>query len=203
MRNRFFVSMGVIAVAILFVVLARIPLAGQAPSPATAKAPAKTWTLPHTPDGQPDLQGIWTNATVTPLERPSDLAGKEVFTDAEAAEYARQAVQRNNADRRESAPDADVARAYNDFWYDRGTKVIPTKRTSLVVDPPDGRIPALTPEAEKKAAERAEARRLHPADGPEDRSLAERCVKWGTAGPPMLPGPYNNNYQIVDRKSVV
>ena len=197
MRNRFFASMGAVTVAILFVALARIPLAGQAPPAARAKVPAKTWTLPHTLDGQPDLQGIWTNATITPLERPSDLAGKQVFTDAEAAEYAKQAVQRNNADRRESAPDADVARAYNDFWYDRGTNVIPTKRTSLVVDPPDGRIPALTPEAEKKAAERAEARRLHPADGPEDRSLAERCVKWGTAGPPMLPGPYNNNYQIV------
>jgi len=189
--------MGFVAIAIQLVALAQTPLAGQAPSAAGAKIPAKTWTLPHTPDGQPDLQGVWTNATVTPLERPTGLAGKQVFTEEEAAEFAKQAVQNNNADRRDLPPDADVARAYNDFWYDRGTKVIPTKRTSLVVDPPDGRIPALTPDADKKAAERAEMRRLHPADGPEDRSLAERCLKWGTAGPPMLPGPYNNNYQIV------
>src|SRR5262245_43780184 len=194
MRNRFFKSLGVAAVAMLFAVMAQMPLPGQARS-----------TLPRTPDGQPDLQGIWTNATVTPLERPSDLSGKQVFTEEEAAEYAKQTVQRNDADRnrRDLTPQADVARAYNDLWYDRGTKVVSTNQTSLVVDPPDGRIPALTADAQKRAAELAEARRLHPADGPENRSLAERCLKWGTAGPPMLPGPYNNNYQIVQTPGYV
>jgi hypothetical protein len=106
-------------------------------------------------------------------------------------------------DRRDGTPDADVARAYNDFWWDRGTKVVKTRRTSMVVDPPDGRIPALTPEAQKKAAERVEYRRLHPADGPEHRPLAERCVLWPTAGPPMLPSAYNNNYQIVQAPGYV
>ena len=186
MRARYFISICVVALAIQLIVLGQTPLAGQA-----------KWTPPRTADGQPDLQGIWTNATITPLERPADLAGKQVFTEQEAAEYAKQAVQANNADRRDVPPEVDVARAYNQFWYDRGTTVVSTKQTSLIVDPPDGRIPALTPQAQKKAAELAEMRRLHPADGPEDRTLNERCIRNNITGPPMLPGPYNNNYQIV------
>src|SRR5262249_51534836 len=86
---------------------------------------------------------------------------------------------------------------YNDVWWERGTKVVSTRRTSLVTDPPDGRVPPLTPAAQRKAAARAEARALHPADGPEDRSLDDRCIVRRTAGPPMLPAGYNNNYQIV------
>jgi hypothetical protein len=191
MRNRSFIL--VCLIAIQLIVVGQMPLAGQ----------AKAWTPPRTPEGQPDLQGIWTNATVTPLERPSDLAGKPVFTDEEAAEYAKQTVQANNADRRDVPPEVDVARAYNQLWYDRGTKVVSTKQTSLIVDPPDGRIPALTAQAQKRAADLAEMRRLHPADGPENRSLNERCIKWGTAGPPMIPGPYNNNYQIVQTPDAI
>ncbi len=176
MRNRSFILMGVM------MAMGQLVAMGQ---------------TPRTADGQPDLQGIWTNATITPLERPADLAGKQVFTEQEAAEYAKQAVQANNADRRDVPPEVDVARAYNQFWYDRGTTVVSTKQTSLIVDPPDGRIPALTPQAQKKAADLAEMRRLHPADGPEDRTLNERCIRNNITGPPMLPGPYNNNYQIV------
>ncbi|PWU01696.1 MAG: hypothetical protein C5B51_22415 [Terriglobia bacterium] len=147
---------------------------------------------------------MWSNATITPLERPADLAGKAVLTAEEAAEFAAGEVRRNDADRRApKGTEADVARAYNDFWYDRGTKAIKTRRTSLVVDPPDGRIPPLTSEAQKRTAERAEHRRLHPADGPEDRSLAERCLNWRTAGPPMVPSAYNNNYQIVQTPDTV
>ncbi len=194
----------VLIVAIVSIAMAQTHLSAQAPSAGNANPSAKTWTAPRTPDGQPDLQGIWTNATVTPLERPADLGNKQVFTDQEAADYAKQVVQRTNVDQRANlSPEADVAAAYNQFWYDRGTTVISSNRTSLVVDPPDGRIPPLTPDAQKKAAERAELRRLHPADGPEDRSLNERCLKWGTAGPPMLPGPYNNNYQIVQTPGYV
>src|ERR1700757_3545402 len=136
MRNRAFTL--VCAIAIL-VVVGRMPLAGQ----------NKDWTPPRTPDGQPDLQGVWTNATVTPLERPADLAGKQVFTEEEAAEYAKQAVERNKQDGRVPAPNVLVA--YNDLWFDRGTSVVSTKRTSLIVDPPDGRIPALTAEGRKRA----------------------------------------------------
>jgi hypothetical protein len=147
------------------------------------------------PDGHPDLQGIWTNGTITPLERPSEFADKPFFTAAEAAEYEKQVRGRNNGDRRDANPDSDLATGYNDFWWDRGTKVVSTLRTSLIVDPPDGRIPALTADAQKRAAARAEARRLHPADGPEDLSLADRCI--ARPGPPMLPAGYNNNHQIV------
>ena len=147
--------------------------------------------------GERDLQGIWTNATVTPLERPAEFAGKEFLTEAEAAAFEKRARDRNDADRREGDAEADLATGYNDLFWERGRSVVSTRRTSLVVDPPDGRIPPLTPEAQQKAAARAEARRLRPADGPEDRSLDDRCIVRGTSGPPMLPAGYSNNYQIV------
>jgi len=156
----------------------------------------------RTPDGQPDLQGTWTNATLTPLERPASLTDKEFLTEQEAAEFARQALQDVDADRRDGGSNTDVNRAYNEFWRDRG-KVVPSRRTSLILDTPDGRIPPLTPEGQKRAAARAEARRLHPYDGPEDRSPAERCVASPNAGPPMLPANYNANYQIVQTPGYV
>ena len=155
------------------------------------------WALPRTPDGHPDLQGIWTNATLTPLERPAELAGKEFFTRAEAADYEQRMRDRNDGDRRDTNAEADLAVGYNDAWWDRGTKIVSTGRTSVIVDPRDGRLPPLTPAAQAKAAARAEARRLHPADGPEDRTLADRCIVRANTGPPMLPAGYNNNYQIV------
>ena len=158
---------------------------------------------PRTADGQLDLQGIWTNGTLTPLERPPELRNKEFFTPQEAAEYERQARERTHGDRRDNDAEADLTVGYNDFWWDRGTKIVSTRRTSIIVDPPDGRVPALTPQAQNKAAARAEARRLHPADGPEDRSLADRCIVRGNAGPPMLPAGYNNNYQIVQAPGYV
>jgi hypothetical protein len=158
---------------------------------------------PRTPDGKPDLQGVWTNATVTPLERPIELGNQQFFTKEQAAQYAKTVVANTNSDRRDGGAEADVGRAYNNFWKDGGTKVVPTMRTSLIVDPPDGRIPALTPEAQRKAAARVEARRSHPADGPEDRSLQERCILWPAAGPPMMPVGYNSNYQIVQDRGFV
>lgn len=182
------------AVAGVIAAASAMPRSIVAQSPSVA---AKNWNPPRTPDNRPDLQGIWTNSTVTPLERPRELGAKEFFTQAEASEYERQARERTDGDRRDSNADADLTTGYNDFWWDRGTKVVSTRRTSLIVDPPDGRIPPLTAEAQKKAADRAEARRLHPADGPEDRSLADRCIVRGNSGPPMLPAGYNNNYQIV------
>ena len=167
------------------------------PVPAQSRAESpKKWTTPRTPDGQPDLQGIWTNATITPFERPREIAGKEYFTEKEAAEYEKKVVAESNRDRRGSDPIADVGGAYNEFWFDRGTKVVPTRRTSIVVDPPDGRVPPLTPAAQKAAAARA-ALAKRPPEGPEDLAPAVRCLVWPTSGPPMLPTAYNNNYQIL------
>lgn len=159
--------------------------------------------VPRTPEGKPDLQGVWTNATVTPLERPAEFGNQQFFTRDQAARYAKTIVENTNSDRRDGGAEVDVGRAYNNFWRESGTKVVPTLRTSLIVDPPDGRIPALTPDAQRKAEARAEARRLHPADGPEDRSLQERCILWPAAGPPMMPVGYNNNYQIVQSRGYV
>src|SRR3977135_2753208 len=98
------------------VMLAPATVAGQA----NTRVAAKTWTAPRTADGQPDLQGLWTNATITPFERPKDLAGKEFFTEQEAAEYEKKVVADSNRDRRGSDPIADVGGAYNEFWFDRG-----------------------------------------------------------------------------------
>jgi hypothetical protein len=171
---------------------------------AQAKPPAaKPWTPPKTADGQPDLQGYWTNATLTPLERPPQLAGKATMTAEEAAAYVKQIREQGNRDRRGGSAETDVGEAYNDFWFDRGTKIVGSLRTSLIVDPPDGKIPALTPEAQQRVDAARAYVREHPADGPENRGLAERCLIWATAGPPMLPGPYNNAYQIVQNRDYV
>lgn len=160
-------------------------------------ASAQTWHAPRTAWSHPDLQGVWSTATITPLERPADLAGKEFFTDEEAADHERRTLERNNRDRRDGGAAVDVARAYNDFWFDGGTRVVPTRRTALIIDPSDGRVPSLTPEAQKQQAALAEARKTRgPADNPEDRSVWERCI---TRGLPtvMLPQGYNGNYQII------
>jgi hypothetical protein len=146
-----------------------------------------------------DLDGVWTFSTLTPLERPPEFAAKLVLSDKEAADFEKRTIERNDRDRRDQNPDADVNGAYNEAWFERGTRVAivnGTKRASLIVDPPDGRIPALTTDGQRRAAERAAARREHPADGPEDRLLAERCLLFN-AGPPLVPGPYNNYVQLI------
>jgi hypothetical protein len=157
----------------------------------------KAWVVPRTPDGHPDLQGTWNTSTLTALERPAEFAGKPVLTPQEAKDYEARLLRENNRDRRDGTAEVDVGRAYNEFWYDRGSHIVESRHTSLIMDPPDGKIPALTPEAQKRQAALAEYRRQHPGDGPENFSLANRCILWATAGPPMLPGAYNNNYRIV------
>jgi hypothetical protein len=157
----------------------------------------------RTPWGHPDLQGTWSTATITPFERPAELAGKEFLTAQEAAEFERLTLERTNRDRRDGGAAADVARAYNDFWWDSGTRIVPTRRTSLVIDPPDGRIPPLTADAQRQQDLLAQARKQRgPADNPEDRNLWERCI---TRGLPtvMLPQVYNNNYEILQTPDYV
>jgi hypothetical protein len=153
-------------------------------------------STPRTPWGHPDLQGIWNNSTITPLERPRAFAGREFLTAAEAAQLDAAAAERYDERPQDAAQDVDAA--YNQVWWDRGNTVA-SHRTSLIVDPPDGRLPALTPEGRTRATEIA--RRLRGVtEGPEDRNLAERCL---TRGAPKLPGGYNNNFQIVQTPTYV
>ena len=178
------------------------PLAGQ--------------TLPRTPDGQPDLQGVWDFRTMTPLERPANqeeaFLSEEEAAALEAGATARRARLLEPSEvRTEPLPAGGGGLAvggYNDFWLDYGTNVIGDRRTSLITDPPDGRLPALTPEGEalRQAGSLWEDLpigrpvRVRSAgvgsDDPEDRGLAERCLLGFNSGPPMMPSGYNNNMQL-------
>jgi hypothetical protein len=174
------------------------PAARMKPTPAVSGSAAKPWSPPRTPDGRPDLQGTWDFRTLTPLERPDDLAGKEVLTAEEAVQLEDRAV-KSRVDR---PPAKGSPGTYNQFWFDFGNKVTATKRTSLVVDPPDGRIPPMTPAGQKRAEQRAEAMR-RPATGPEDRPLYERCIMGFNSGPPIIPNGYNNNFQFFQTRDYV
>ena len=168
----------------------------------------------RTADGHPDISGVWDFRTVTPLERPEEFADKEFLTEEEAASYEQERVLANNADlnREDTTTDravvngtresADLRLAYNDFWWDRGTTAVETRRTSLVVDPANGRIPPLTEAAQARSDERVRISQ-RPSEGPEDRSLAERCITGFNSGPPMLPAAYNMNVQIFQTKDHV
>jgi hypothetical protein len=168
-----------------------------------AQAPTRNrWSPPRTVDGHPDLHGTWSNATLTPFERAKEFEGKEFFSEKEAAEFTRATLERNNRDRRGATPQEDVNGAYNEAWFERGTKVYPNLRTSIVVDPGNGHVPPLTSEARDAAAKRAAVGRRRP-EGPEEFDLPVRCIQWPTSGPPMVPGPYNNNYLIVQTRDTV
>ena len=158
---------------------------------------------PQTTDWHRNLEGIWNSASLTPFERPAELGTKEFYSEQEAAAYEKKKLQEVNRDRRDGSSDADVGRAYNELFFDRGTKLARSRRTSMVIDPPDGRIPPMTPEARKKFQAVRERFAAHPADGPEDRPLPDRCLMFSQSGPPMIPGNYNDNYQIVQTPNSV
>ncbi|MQA29284.1 MAG: hypothetical protein GEU82_05505 [Luteitalea sp.] len=164
-------------------------------NPGPAAAPGKAWILPRTADGQPDLQGVWDMRSATPLERPDEYAGRPFLTDEEAAAFEQRAAER--PDGRPPGDPRVTPSVHPVWWLDYGRKVVGTKRTSLIVDPPDGKIPPLAAEGRQRLADRrAAAASSGGADSWEDRSLWERCI---TRGLPegMLPGPYNSNLQIL------
>ena len=176
-------------------------------------AAAQSTTGARTPWGDPDLQGVWDYRTITPLQRPEDQPDKEFLTEEEAASLEQNILDRNTrlltrapeltstsdqVDRREDGTPG----FYNNFWLDRGTTAVGTRRTSLIVDPPDGRLPQLTPEAQRRA-DSPEARRIadtrrgaRPAESWTDLDAGDRCIQHAKAGPPISVGGYNNNIQL-------
>ena len=200
MSPRLLASAGVLASVITAVSLAPIPIAGQTSFALFARvaeasgeeaqvqtATGDPGTPPRTPWGVPDLRGIWDYRTLTPLQRPEELAGKEFLTDEEAAEFKETRFELLGG----------RANAISGDWWDFEAELIADKRTSLIVDPLDGRIPPFTPEAREQLEAHEEAHSKHPADSWEDQRLADRCILGYTAGPPILPVfPVNNNVQI-------
>jgi hypothetical protein len=148
-----------------------------------------------------DFEGIWNSATATPLERPRQLRDKPFFTREEAAAWERQVAQRNEEPPPEPVAKSTGTGTYNTFFREFGTRTVKTRRTSIVIDPPDGRIPALTAEAAEIKRRRLE--RQKSPDGAEDLGLQDRCLAFLTAGPPLLPYSYNSNYQIVQTGDAV
>ena len=160
---------------------------------------SKKFIAPRTPDGHPDLQGFWTNSTVTPLERPAELAHKEFFTEAEALAFEKERILRENS---QSKTDIHYD---NVIWQSENyAKGVSNQRTSLIFDPPDGKVPPLTATGQKRAAMLKEAARKRDlSESAQDRNLAERCIAWGAEGPPMLGSTYNANLQIVQSATSV
>ena len=192
------------SLAVWAVPAATMVVMASTPASVAAQTQPENWTLPRTASGAPDLQGVWDFRSLTPMERPTELGGIEVLTDLEAAGLAGERAAANAA-RDEELP-YDTVGNYNQFWFDYGSRTVETNRTSLVVDPPNGRIPALTPEADQRRAAGTEAgrglRRHTPPPGGfvEDLGpggLQVRCILGFNSGPPITPGAYNNNLQLI------
>jgi hypothetical protein len=149
--------------------------------------------VPRTAWGDPDFDGVWNFGTMTPLERSAAFAGKAVLTEDEANTFERQTIERRANSNATAGPD----------WWDLENNVMKNRRTSLIVDPPDGRVPALSAEGRARGAARAKRAGRNAPEAPEDLALQERCILWGTTGPPMIPAVYNNNVQFVQTRDYV
>ena len=201
MSRRLLRSWGARLPMVVIVSLTALPAIAQSQT-----SPAEGAT-PRTPWGDPDLQGLWNNFTITPLERPEAFADQEFLSAEEVAALEREAIEgvnRANAPskvRTEPLPVGGNVGGYNSYWTEQGTRVVPTWRTSLIIDPPHGRLPSLTPEGLSRITS-PENRRLAdvqdgriPADGPEEMGLSERCLWY--RGIPTFPTGYNNNHHIL------
>ena len=205
MRYRLLGVLGAVATVFAVVSLAPPPVAAQ-------PAEASDWVAPRTPWGDPDLQAIWNNGTISPLERPAELAD-QAFLGAEGVaaleQQAQARVDQENAPtvRTGTLPAGGNVGAYNSYWTEQSTSVVRTGRTSLITDPPDGRLPPLTPAALARIRS-PEALRLTevqegrlPANGPEEMGLSERCLWY--RGIPSIPTGYNNNYHFLQTPEAV
>ncbi len=193
MSHRVLESVSAAAVAVAVGLSSSAPLAAQ-------DAPRTAW-------GAPDLQGVWDFRTITPLERPEALGDQAFLTEEEAANLEQEVVNRNNELAARSARRTSVTESvdqgeqgapgfYNNFWLDRGTSTVGTRRTSLIVDPPNGRLPEMSPAGRERTEARREYLGEHPADSWLDRSAFDRCILGFNAGPPITPGGYNQNLQV-------
>ena len=190
------------------VILTAVPLSAWAQTTAVGR-----WTMPRTPDGHPDLQGTWTTQTYTPLQRPERFAGREFLTEQEMVELTKLVTQdgvdplaagvlaAGDDERSQRIQQADPTHYNNAVWLATPQpKALSSRRTSLIGDPSDGRLPPLTPEGQKRAAARRAAIGF---DSYENRPLQERCVVWAHEGPPMMPPPYNDVFQILQTPGYV
>jgi hypothetical protein len=205
MSPRILTAIGSLAVLIAVVLLVTTPVAAQAPAAAKAPAPptAKKWTA-KTPDGQPDLQGYWTNSTYTPLIRPKGVT-KEFYTKEEVANREKAAADRESE---QTTPGtvADVHYDFTQFGLDRNqSRFVSNMRTSLIYDPADGQLPPVTPEGQKRQADRAAERRRAGAttDAVQNMPVGTRCIVMAGSGPPMMNAGYNSNYQIIQSPGYV
>ena len=197
---------GIAAVSILLAVV--LVITSWSSIDAQQRGPAAP--AARTPWGDPDLQGTWDFTTITPLQRPPELAGREFLTDSEAAAIEKQ-INQQRFDTEERSPGSlgAAGRPESDpgiynlgwWWEPNGRKLVRTRRSSIVVDPPDGRLPPLTPQAQALSRARDAARELRR--GPGDLPLAERCIMGFNSGPPMVPGPYNNLVQFLQSPGYV
>lgn len=210
MTQRWVRLFGALVMAVAVVLLV-VPLGAQTGAPDT-KTAAKAWTPPRASDGHADLSGVWSHNSATPFERPKELEGRALLTEEEVANLKANAAELFNGDtdaafgdsvflaalrKNDKFKSTDVTGNYNHFWLvDREFD----NRTSLISDPPDGRLPALTENAKNRQATAAERRKLHPYDGPEDIALGQRCISGAV---PMLGAGYNNYYQIVQAPGYV
>ncbi len=200
MNHRFLVSRNVVAALLTMVLLGATLVTAQAPE----ANPANAYTPPRTSDGQPDLQGFWTNSTYTPLERPDGVT-TEFYTPEELAGIEARAGARE-AEQTVPGTIPDVHYDFTEFGLDRSQSTLANSlRTSLVVDPPDGRIPPMTEEGRRRVVQREEEARLRGGrwDAAENNQLDDRCLIMRGSGPPMMNTSYNSNYQIVQAPGYV
>ncbi len=192
------ISIGALLVTIP--VLAQTPASKQGAAKVAPLKKSAASAVPRLADGKPDMSGFWSNNTATPFERPTGLAAKEFLSEEEATKLETDSRDRTRASDVQKIEHPREVGDYNAVFKEDARWALPNKRSSIITEPKDGRLPPMTPEAQKKFAADQEYHRLHPHDGPEDMTTIERCITWITSGPPLLPSFYNNNYHIVQTR---